>query len=73
MIQTPRGAVELGDQVVEARRGRRAEGFDARARLGVRIERDDGMVAVATEPVHHVRAHPAEADKADLHAGESLV
>ena len=72
MIQTPRGLVERGDQLVDARRRRRAECLDARACLRVRIVRDHRVVTVATEPVHHVGAHPAEPDKADLHGGESF-
>ena len=64
--------VEGGDELIDARGRGRAERLDARARLRVGIEGDNRVVTVATEPVHHVGAHPAEPDKADLHGGESF-
>ena len=63
----PARDVELGDEVVERARARRTLGDERRH--GVRADVvDDAGVAVAHQPSHDVRAHPAQADHAELHA-----
>src|ERR1700680_690648 len=63
--------VELRDELVEAPRRRCAGALDTGAGLWVRVVRDDRVIAITAESMHHVGAHPAEPDKADLHGGGS--
>ena len=65
------GRVELGDEVVERGRARRALGCERRDGLGADVV-DDAGVAVAHQAAHDVRAHPAEADHAELHGREPI-
>ena len=63
----PARHVELGDEVLERARARRSLGDERRDGVGADVV-DDAGVAVAHQPAHDVRAHPAQADHAELHA-----
>ena len=63
----PARHVELGDEVLERARTRCSLGDERRDGVGADVV-DDAGVAVAHQAAHDVRAHPAQADHAELHA-----
>ena len=67
MIHARRGTSSLRDEVLERARARRSLGVERRDGVGADVV-DDAGVAVAHQPAHDVRAHPAQADHAELHA-----
>ena len=69
MIQTIRGASSLLDEFFERSSRRSAPTPSAaRDRFGVGVERDNFVVRIAMDAVHHVAAHLAESDETDLNA-----
>ena len=57
---------QLLDEIGERRGALRAVRRQRRDRLAVAIV-DDAGVAIALQPAHHVRAHPAKTDHSELH------
>ena len=70
ITQAARGVLELGDEVVERVGAGRALARERRDRVGVDVV-DDALVAVAHQPAHDVRAHPAESDHSELHRADT--
>ena len=70
ITQAARGLLELGDEVLERVGAGRALAGERRDRVGVDVV-DDALVAVAHQPADEVRAHPPEADHAELHGPDT--
>ena len=70
ITQAARGALQLGDEVVERVGAGRALAGQRRDRVGVDVV-DDALVAVAHQPADDVGAHPPESDHAELHRAGS--
>ena len=73
MIQTIRGALELLDELRQRAGAGRAVLDRLLDRLLVEVERDDLVLGVAADAVHHVAAHLAQPDEADLRHSASLM